>query len=391
MIQTYRHWLQSDIAVGVLLMLAAILAMLAANSPLSSWYAILLDTPIEIRFGALQIAKPLLLWVNDGLMALFFLLVGLELKREILFGELAQPSKVVLPVAAALGGIVVPALIYVAMNQGNPDAMRGWAIPTATDIAFALGVLSLLGKRVPFSLKLFLLTLAIVDDMGAIAIIAVFYTDNLSLVSLLISGAAMLVLLVMNWRNVSTLTPYLLVGLIMWIAVLKSGVHATLAGVLLAFFIPSSKPEGAKYSLGEGLEHDLHGSVYRLILPLFAFVNTGIPLAGLTLDSLINPVPLGIALGLFVGKQVGVFGFSWLLVQLRLAKLPEGMGWWELYGVAVLAGIGFTMSLFISSLAFTESNTATLVDDRLGILLGSLFSGLVGYALLHWRLASKVA
>lgn len=361
--------------------------MITVNSPAQALYDALLNTPVEVRIGALQIAKPLLLWVNDGLMALFFLLVGLEIKREILHGELAEPAKAALPVMAAIGGMLMPALIYAAFNQGDGVAMRGWAIPAATDIAFALGVLSLLGKRVPPALKLFLLTLAIVDDLGAIVIIALFYTAELSVTSLAVAVAALLMLLLFNRRGVLSLSPYLLVGLVMWVAVLKSGVHATLAGVLLALLIPFRPAPGENHTLAEGLEHDLHGSVAFVILPLFAFMNTGVTLGGLSLDSLINPVPLGIAAGLFIGKPLGIMLFCWLAIQLRLAKMPHGVGWWELYGVAVLAGIGFTMSLFISSLAFTQGDPHFVVDDRIGILLGSVLSAVYGYGLLRWRLA----
>ena len=361
--------------------------MLAVNSPLQDWYKALLHTPVIVQVGALEIAKPLLLWVNDGLMALFFLTVGLEIKREVLQGELADLSKAALPVIAALGGMIAPALVYSLVNYHDPYAMRGWAIPTATDIAFALGVLSLLGKRVPTSLKLFLLTLAIVDDLGAIVIIAIFYTVKLSAISLSIAGAALVVLFILNRRGVLSLSPYLLVGFVMWVAVLKSGVHATLAGVLLALFIPLRVPAGSAHSLAEGLEHDLHSSVAYFILPIFAFMNTGVSLAGLSINSIFEPIPLGIALGLFLGKQLGIFGACWLAIQLKIAQLPSGVGWWELYGVALLGGIGFTMSLFISSLAFEGTNIVT--HDRLGILTGSMVSALFGYLLLKWRLAKN--
>lgn len=385
--QTIQRFLALESASGILLVIAAILAMLAVNSPLQAWYQALLNTPVIVQVGALEIAKPLLLWVNDGLMALFFLTVGLEIKREVLQGELADLSKAALPVIAALGGMVAPALVYSLINYNEPYAMRGWAIPTATDIAFALGVLSLLGKRVPTSLKLFLLTLAIVDDLGAIVIIAIFYTVKLSAVSLSIAGAALVILFIFNRRGVLSLSPYLLVGFIMWVAVLKSGVHATLAGVLLAFFIPLRAPEGKHQTLAEGLEHDLHSSVAYVILPLFAFMNTGISLSGLSVNSILEPIPLGIALGLFLGKQLGIFGACWLAIQLRIAQLPSGIGWWELYGVALLGGIGFTMSLFISSLAF--EGTTIVTNDRLGILAGSIASALLGYLILKWRLAIK--
>ena len=382
-----QHFLKLESASGILLVIAALMAMITVNSPAQFLYDALLNTPVEIRIGALNIAKPLLLWVNDGLMALFFLLVGLEIKREIVQGELADPAKAILPVMAAIGGMVMPALIYTAFNQGDDLAMRGWAIPTATDIAFALGVLSLLGKRVPPALKLFLLTLAIVDDLGAIVIIALFYTAELSTTSLLVALSALAVLYAFNRRGVLSLSPYLLVGLVMWVAVLKSGVHATLAGVLLAFFIPLRPAPGEHHTVAKNLEHDLHGSVSFVILPLFAFMNTGVSLSGLSLDSVINPVPLGIAAGLFLGKPIGVMLFCWLAIQLRLAKMPHQVGWGELFGVAVLAGIGFTMSLFISSLAFVQGDPNFRVDDRIGILLGSVVSAVCGYGLLRWRLA----
>lgn len=382
---TIQRFLSLESASGILLVLAAVLAMLVVNSPFHGWYELLLNTPVAVQIGSFKIAKPLLLWVNDGLMALFFLTVGLEIKREVLQGELADLSKAALPVIAAFGGMAIPALVYSAINYQDPHAMLGWAIPTATDIAFALGVLSLLGKRVPTTLKLFLLTLAIVDDLGAIVIIAVFYTTKLSALSLGVAAGALAILFVMNRRGVLSLTPYLLVGLIMWVAVLKSGVHATLAGVLLAFFIPLRTPEGSDHTVAEGLEHDLHGSVAYVILPLFAFMNTGISLAGLSISTLLEPIPLGIAAGLFIGKQLGIFGACWLAIKLRMAQLPTGVGWWELYAVSMLGGIGFTMSLFISSLAFEGSTVVT--HDRLGILVGSILSALLGYLILKWRLA----
>lgn len=387
--QTIQRFLALESASGILLVIAALLAMLVVNSPLQGWYELLLNTPVAVQIGALKIAKPLLLWVNDGLMALFFLTVGLEIKRELVDGELSDLSKAALPVIAAIGGMAAPALVYTLINHQDPQAMRGWAIPTATDIAFALGVLSLLGKRVPASLKLFLLTLAIVDDLGAIVIIAVFYTTQLSALSLSVAAGALVVLFILNRRGVLSLTPYLLVGLVMWIAVLKSGVHATLAGVLLAFFIPLRAPEESDYTLAERLEHDLHGSVAYVILPLFAFMNTGVSLAGLSINSLLEPIPLGIAAGLFVGKQLGIFGACWLAIKLRLAQLPSGMGFWELYGIAILGGIGFTMSLFISSLAFQQEAQTLVTNDRLGILVGSISSAVIGYLVLNWRLSKQ--
>lgn len=384
--QTIQRFLALESASGILLVIAAVLAMLVVNSPLKDWYELLLNTPVAVQIGALKIAKPLLLWVNDGLMALFFLTVGLEIKREVVDGELSDLSKAALPVIAAIGGMLAPALVYTLINYDDSQAMRGWAVPTATDIAFALGVLSLLGKQVPASLKLFLLTLAIVDDLGAIVIIAVFYTTQLSALSLSVAAGALLVLFILNRRGVLSLTPYLLVGLVMWIAVLKSGVHATLAGVLLAFFIPLRAPEDSEHTLAERLEHDLHGSVVYVILPLFAFMNTGVSLAGLSFHSILEPIPLGIAAGLFIGKQLGIFGACWLAIKLKLAQLPTGVGFWELYGVAILGGIGFTMSLFISSLAFQQEGEALVTNDRLGILVGSILSAVIGYLVLKWRL-----
>lgn len=377
-----RAFFRLESASGILLLIATVLAMIAENSAARPLYGALLGTPVEVRVGELEIAKPLLLWVNDGLMAVFFFLVGLELKREILQGRLSDRSQITLPVIAAIGGMLVPALIYLGINLDNPAGLVGWAIPSATDIAFALGILSLLGDRVPPALKLFLMTLAISDDIGAIVIIALFYTHQLSHLSLIIAAAAFSVLYLMNRRGILSIAPYLAVGLILWVAVLKSGVHATLAGILLAFFIPL-RTEQPETSPLERLEHDLHPTVAYGILPLFAFVNTGISLDGLSAGSFLQEIPLGIALGLFVGKQLGVFGFSWLTIRLGLARLPEGSNWLALYGTSLLCGIGFTMSLFISSLAFDKSGLNTLVDDRLGILTGSILSAVFGYAILR--------
>lgn len=385
-IASIKEFLRLESASGILLFIAAVLAMIAENSPAKPLYDILLNTPVEVRIGAFQIAKPLLLWVNDGLMAVFFFLIGLELKREIICGELSDPSRVTLPVIAAIGGMGMPALIYASMNWGDPIAMKGWAIPSATDIAFALGVLSLLGKRVPNTLKLFLLTLAVVDDLGAIIVIALFYTSDLSVSSLIIAVITLAILYAMNRRGVESATPYLVVGVVLWIAVLKSGVHATLAGVLIAFFIPLNKTNETKRSTLEELEHDLHPTVVFFILPLFAFMNTGVSLGGLTLEALTSPVPMGIALGLFLGNQVGVLGFSWATIKLGLARLPDGVSWLSLYGVSMLCGIGFTMSLFISSLAFEQGGSNFAVDDRLGILLGSVVSAIGGYLVLKLSL-----
>lgn len=383
-----QRFFKLESASGILLMLATFLALLLANSPWAFVYNALLDTPVAILIGKLSIHKPLLLWINDGLMAVFFFTVGLEIKREVMHGELSSPAKVVLPIVGAVGGMAAPAAIYSYINWGDPEAIRGWAIPSATDIAFALGVLSLLGSRVPTSLKVFLLTLAIADDLGAIVIIALFYTTELSTASLVVASAAIMVLLWMNVRGVQGAAPYILVGLVLWTAVLKSGVHATLAGVILGLIIPATgRDENGRNTL-ERLEHELHGPVSFVILPLFAFANTGLSLAGLTLDTLLQPVPLGIALGLFLGNQIGVFSFCFIAVKIGLARLPTGVGWKEMYGVSVLCGIGFTMSLFISSLAFTEGQHFAF-NDRLGILSGSLLSAVVGYSLLNWMLPKK--
>jgi NhaA family Na+:H+ antiporter len=384
-IAALKEFLQKESAGGLLIVAAAVLAMLAENSPLNHFYDAWLSTPVGIQFGNFQLNKPLLLWINDGLMAVFFFLIGLEIKREFLQGELSDPARVILPAIAAAGGMAVPALVYVAFNHDDPAALSGWAIPTATDIAFALGVLSLLGRRVPNSLKLFLLTLAVIDDLGAIVIIALFYSGELSLSSMLVAAGSLVALLLVNRRGVTRIAPYILIGLVLWVAVLKSGVHATLAGVVLALFIPLQDKKTGGSPLTQ-LEHMLHPYVAFLILPLFAFANTGISFAGFSPQSLLHPVPLGIAAGLLVGKQVGVFGFTWLAIRLGFGKLPDGAGWLPLYGVAALCGIGFTMSLFISSLAAEQIGTGMMVDNRLGILGGSVLSAMIGYLVLAFTL-----
>jgi len=380
-LRALREFLALESAGGILLAAAATLAMLLANSPLAHLYDGFLDLRIEVRVGALEIAKPLLLWVNDGLMAIFFFLVGLELKREALEGELSSPAQVLLPAIAAAGGMAAPAAIYAAFNWGDPVTMQGWAIPTATDIAFALGVLSLLGERVPAGLKVFLLTLAILDDLGAIAIIALFYTADLSGVSLGAAGAALAALLALNRLGVARAAPYLFVGLVLWVSVLKSGVHATLAGVALAFFIPRER--------GRALEEDLHPPVAYAVLPLFAFANAGVSLAGVSFESFLEAVPLGIAAGLVAGKALGVFGASFLVIRSGLAPMPSGADWGSLLGTAFLCGIGFTMSLFIAGLAFEHAGGEYTVQTRLGILCGSLASALAGYVLLCATLPAR--
>jgi len=371
-----------EAAGGLLLMATAALALICANTPLRAPYSQILETPVVVRIGAFEIAKPLLLWINDGLMAVFFFLIGLELKRELIEGELSDKRNIILPGIGALGGMAAPALVYVLCNLGDEAAMPGWAIPAATDIAFALGVLSLLGSRVPTSFKIFLTSLAIFDDIGAILIIAVFYTGGISTGALLVAAGCIAALFVLNRRGVSSRSMYLLVGVVMWAAMLKSGVHATLAGVIAAMFIPMTEKDENGRSMLKSLEHDLHGAVAYFILPLFAFANAGLDLSGIGFAEMTHGVPLGIALGLFAGKQIGIFGACGVAVRVGLAKLPAGMSWGGLYGIAALCGIGFTMSLFIGTLAF-EGAGARLFDERLGILTGSLVSGVLGFLVLR--------
>ncbi|KZM39278.1 pH-dependent sodium/proton antiporter [Marinomonas sp. SBI22] len=370
---------------GILLMLAAVLAIVFANTRLEPFYQLLLSTPVEVRIGALEIAKPLLLWINDGLMAVFFFLVGLELKRELLEGELSNKENVILPAVGAIGGMAAPALIYLYFNYGDPLAEKGWAIPAATDIAFALGVLALLGSRVPISIKIFLTSLAIFDDLGAILIIAFFYTAKISSTALIIVALYIPVLYLLNRYNVITNSPYIFIGIIMWVAMLKSGVHATLTGVILAMFIPLNV-KGSHVSPLRVLEHDLHAVVAFVILPIFAFSNAGLNLTGVNSDQVFHNVPLGIALGLFFGKQIGIFVICYLTIKMKFASLPNGMSWSALYGTATLCGIGFTMSLFVGSLAFEATGINLIFDERLGIIMGSLTSGIVGYLILKYSL-----
>jgi len=383
------EFLKLESAGGIVLMVAAALAMIIANTPLGFLYDLLITTPVHIRIGPLEIAKPLLLWVNDGLMAGFFFMVGLELKRELLIGELSDRSKLILPAAGAIGGMLVPSLIYIAMNYHDPVAMKGWAIPAATDIAFALGILALLGSRVPVSLKILLTSLAIFDDIGAILIIAIFYTDNISLQALMVAFICICILGMMNKNGAEAIGLYIFVGTIMWIALLKSGVHATLAGVILAMFIPMRSANDPDHSPLMHLEHELHSVVAFFILPLFAFCNAGIDISDATIDFFTHSVPLGIALGLFIGKQVGIFGFIWLVISLKFATMPRGMNWRSLYGMSALCGIGFTMSLFIGSLAFNQSSESMVFDERLGIVVGSLLSGIFGYFILKKTLTDN--
>lgn len=383
-----EEFMKKESSAGILLIFVTILALFLQNSFMTDFYTNFLHTPVEIRFGKLHIAKPLLLWVNDGLMAVFFFLIGLEVKREVMEGHLSSLKQITLPGIAAVGGMVVPALVFIFFNKGDDFAMNGWAVPTATDIAFALGILSLLGPRVPLSLKIFLMALAIIDDLGAIVIIALFYTSELSTASIVIATAALIILFIMNRMDVAIKSAYIVVGVILWVSVLKSGVHATLAGVALAFMIPlnSKDKKGNSFSMSKEMEHDLHYWVAFAILPLFAFVNAGVDLQGISLEEMAGPVPLGIMLGLFIGKQVGVFGFSWLAIKMGVASLPKESNWTMLYGVSVLTGIGFTMSLFVDTLAYNDTQLYHYAD-KLAILIGSFLSAIVGYLIL--RMAKK--
>ena len=382
--EKFLEFIEKESSSGILLIFATFLALVLSNTTiLAPLYESFLHIPVEIRIGSLHLDKSLYHWVNDGLMAIFFLLIGLEVKREILEGHLASFEQLALPGIAAIGGMVVPAAMYLLFNAGNENAINGWAIPTATDIAFALGILALLGKRVPVSLKIFLMALAIIDDLGAIIIIAIFYTTELSTLSFIVAGISLSILILLNLLGVSKKATYIIVGTILWISVLKSGVHATLAGVALAFTIPMvgrNDKRQKTFPLKE-LEHDLHFWVAFFILPLFAFVNSGVNITQISFSQMTGSVPIGIMLGLFVGKQLGVFGFSWLAIKLKFAKLPTDSNWLQLYGVSVLTGIGFTMSLFITSLAF-EDVSVFQYTDKLAILIGSFMSGIIGYLIL---------
>ena len=374
-----QEFIKMETSGGVVLMIAAIFAMIIANTPLSTNYDLILGTYIKVGIGNFEIAKPAILWINDGLMAIFFFLVGLEIKREVLAGELSSFDKAILPIMAAIGGMAVPGIIFAIINWGTPENLNGWAIPTATDIAFALGILALIGSRAPISLKIFLLAIAIIDDLGAIVIIAIFYTSELSLSALSFSVIGFAAAVALNRMGVQRTAPYLLVGIVMWVFVLKSGVHATLAGVLIAFTIPL-KTKNEDEALLYKMEHGLHPWVAFLILPVFAFANAGVNFTGIGIDDLLQPLTLGIAVGLFLGKQIGVFLATWIGVKSGIARLPENVSWKHVYGVACLTGVGFTMSLFIGSLAFTTADVMNSV--RLGVVLGSVLSGIIGYLLL---------
>ena len=375
-----RKFFRLEAAGGILLGITAILAVIINNSPFSNLYDYFLNTPVAIQIGAFAIDKPLLLWINDGLMAIFFLLVGLEIKREVLEGQLSSREQVILPIMAAIGGLVTPAIIYSYFNWGT-DNINGWAIPAATDIAFALGVVMLLGKRVPESLKICLVAIAILDDLAAIVIIALFYTKSLSLISLGFGLLAIIALYVMNRRGVTKIAPYMVVGIFLWACVLKSGVHATLAGVVIALFIPLRTKNETDKSPARSLEHGIHPWVAYSILPIFAFANAGVSLKGLSLEMLLHPITLGITFGLFFGKQIGVMLITTICVVTKICKLPSGVRWSQYYAMSIITGIGFTMSLFIGTLAFDHTGNQTLI--RLGVITGSLLSGVFGYTLLR--------
>jgi Na+:H+ antiporter, NhaA family len=376
-----KAFFEHEAAGGIVLFAAALLGLVLVNSPAGSFYEALLETHIPVGVTPLALDKSLLHWINDGLMAIFFFLVGLEIKRELVVGELSTAKQAALPVIAALGGMIVPALIYAALNWGDPVALRGWAIPAATDIAFAVGVLALLGPRIPAPLKIFLLALAIIDDLGAIIIIAVFYTASLSLVALGLAAVGIAALVLLNSRGVTAIWPYVLIGLFIWVCVMESGVHATLAGVATALAVPLAPAPGHSESTLERLELALGPWVRFGVLPLFAFANAGVSLAGITLAHVTSAIPMGIALGLLVGKPVGIFAFSLAAIGVKLATKPEGSTWPQIFGVAILGGIGFTMSLFIGMLAFTDAERAA--EIRIGVLLGSLASALAGYLVLR--------
>ncbi|KHT58194.1 pH-dependent sodium/proton antiporter [Photobacterium gaetbulicola] len=385
MTDAIRKFLKLESAGGIILIIAAAMAMMIANSPLQDLYNGTLHTYV----AGLSISH----WINDGLMAVFFLLIGLEVKRELIEGALNTKEKAIFPAIAAVGGMIAPALVYVLFNFSDPLAVQGWAIPAATDIAFALGIMALLGSRVPVSLKVFLLALAIIDDLGVIVIIALFYSSDLSTLALAVAFAATAALFVMNAKNVTKVSWYVVVGLILWISVLKSGVHATLAGVVLGFAIPLSGEDGLsdQHSPLKKMEHALHPYVAFLILPVFAFANAGISLDGVSLAGLTSMLPLGIAMGLMIGKPLGIFTASYLAIKTGLASMPEGIGFRQIFAVSVLCGIGFTMSIFISSLAFVGAPEDFSTYSRLGILLGSTVSAVLGYMMLSRSLPRSVA
>lgn len=387
--KSIRKFLELEAAGGILLVVASIMALMIANSPLYTYYDYILHTmtfPIGLGEG-FEIRKSVLHWINDGLMAIFFFLVGMEIKREMTTGELSTRSRALLPFLAAIGGMAVPALIYFFCNMSAPENLSGWAIPSATDIAFSLGVLSLIGSKAPIRLKVLLMAIAVIDDLGAIIIIAIFYSANIQPFPLVFAGLAMLGLLILNRRGVSYIPLYILLGLIMWAAVLQSGVHATLAGVFTAMFIPMTSPKNPQYSPCQSLIHTLHPWVAFGVLPIFALANAGVPFTGMGLHSLFEPVTLGIILGLFVGKQVGIFGVLWLCIKTGVSPALKDVGWMHLYGLAILCGIGFTMSLFIGGLAFADLHHQASI--RLGVLTGSILSAILGFLVLYYAPMTK--
>ena len=383
--QFLRDFLEEESAGGIVLMIAAFAALVVANSGLADWYASVLSTQITVTVGGGGIDKPALLWINDGLMALFFLLVGLEVKREVLTGQLSSWKQSSLPLFAALGGMVLPALVFLGINWNTPENLNGWAIPAATDIAFALGILALLGSRVPVALKALLLAIAVIDDIGAIVVIALFYTPGVETNMLIAAAATFALMFVIGRARVGSKLPYVILGVVLWYFVLKSGVHATLAGVAMAMTIPIETRGGD--ALLEDMEHELHPWVAFLVVPIFAFANAGVGLLDIELAALLAPLPLGIALGLLIGKQLGIVGFAWIATKTGIASLPVGISWAQIWGLSLIAGIGFTMSLFIGNLAFASAEQIAAV--KLGVLSGSLISALAGVFIL--RAASKSA
>lgn len=387
MTEFFEKFLKLESAGGILLFIAAIFAMVLENTALEGVYNAFLMTPVTMGIGPILLDKPLILWINDGLMAVFFLLIGLEVKRELLNGALASAEKAIFPAIAALGGMIAPALVFLAFNHADPVAATGWATPAATDIAFALGVMALLGKRVPVGLKIFLLALAIIDDLGVIVIIALFYSSDLSIYALLVAGFAIFGLIMTNLKGINSMRWYAIFGIILWISVLKSGVHATLAGVIIGFAIPYN--DGGGKSPLEKLEHRMHPYVAFGILPLFAFANAGVSLKGVTLSNLMEPLPVGIMLGLLIGKPLGISLISYLAIKLRIAKLPGDIEFKQIVAVSILCGIGFTMSMFISSLAFEQTSAELITYSRLSILIGSSLAAVLGYFALR-RVLPKV-
>ena len=388
LILKWRRFIEADSSAGIILVLAAMLALIMANSFVSTYYNAFLEFPISITLGTFEISKPLVLWVNDGLMALFFFVVGLEIKRELFYGELSRPDQVVLPMIAAIAGILFPALIYAAFNYQDAVAMNGWAIPSATDIAFALGIFILFGKHLPPSLKLFLLSVAIIDDIGAVIIIAIFYSQDIGTTSLLIASVGLIVLFAFNRMKLESKTPYILVSIVVWAAVLKSGVHATLAGFAVAWFIPLAKDKAQ--SMSYQIEHGLHPWLAFFVLPIFAFANAGVGLMNASVEELFTPISIGIIGGLFVGKQLGIFAACYVAIKLKLCRLPKDANWLQMYGVCLLCGVGFTMSLFIGSLAFEEQGLDYQTQVKVGVLVGSLLSAAVGAWLIRYS-SNKIA